>query len=81
MVDIDDGYAGFTRARLLEAFEKIQHPLSWRYHIDSRVREADIAVTEAAIAYFTATTAKFWRIGNTDLFHVVAQGYNEGPAA
>lgn len=70
---------GFTLEQLDAAFLKVRTEGDWRAPIDAIIDEADRAVVEAAVVYFTATEAMFTSAGEGKL-HVMAVGYRMGPA-
>lgn len=73
---------GYTKEQLIAAFDKVKNKEHWKNPIDSFCNSNDVAVTYAAIEYFTGTEAKFDYLGLVDGNHmlkVYADGYRLGP--
>jgi len=76
-----------THSELKAAFDKVCNSQDWKAPIAARVKADDVAITVAAIEYFTATTADILeydthgnRIVPKGQFLISSIGYRRGPA-
>jgi hypothetical protein len=67
----------YTDEQLHAAFEKVKNPTHWKDPIEAVIDDADIAIVEAAIIYFTGTVPEFFH--EKGQCYVVADGYRAGP--
>ncbi len=74
-----DGYLGFTREDLTEAFERVSHPDDWRGPIWSIIKPEEVDVTRAAVTFFVGAAPVIARM-SPHHFVVVSDGYRNGPA-
>lgn len=76
----------YTQEQLEEAFNKVKSPSHWKNPINRIIEAKDKNVVAAAIMHFTATTAYFEKLPNTNevnkdmWLRVKAAGYRMGPA-
>lgn len=73
-------FKGFTEQQLDAAFNKVADPRDWRNPIYEVVDRDVVAVTVAAIEFFTATTVRVKDLDWNDEFMVHSVGYRMGPA-
>ena len=70
---------GYEIAVLEAAFDEVCDRADWKAPIKSIVRSEDLAVTIAAIAFYTATSTSV-DVSSYDRFVVNSVGYRAGPA-
>lgn len=73
-------YKGFTKGELDAAFDAVKNPTDWRAAILARVAYEALAVTVAAIEFFTATEVSVSRDLSAGGYKVYSIGYRAGPA-
>lgn len=73
-------FKGFSEEQLDAAFGKVADPRDWRNPIYEVVDRDVVAVTVAAIEFFTATTVTVKDLDWNDEFMVQSVGYRMGPA-
>ena len=71
-------YHGYTEAELQEAFKAVRGP-DWRDPINALIVADDLAVTQAAIVFYTATQPAAYQFLE-GYYLVTATGYRAGPA-
>lgn len=73
---------GYGEEALKKAFGAVCDPDDWRGPISALVKGEAIAVTVAAIQFYTATTPKVETVYKTDtiFFKITSEGYRNGPA-
>ncbi len=70
----------YTHAELETAFEAVEDLDHWKAPIDTMIPKADLAITKAAVIFYTATEVTVDHVGPTHLA-ISAPGYWAGPAA
>lgn len=77
----EDEFTGwYTREQLGAAFDKVKNPNHWKNPIDAYCHEDEVDMVREAVDFFTATVPEFWRLGQTSVMRVTAEGYYLGPA-
>ena len=72
-------HKGYTRKVLSDAFDRVAVPGDWKAPINAIIPAEDQDVVQAAIEFFTATSARFVQLSGTTV-QVIATGYRMGPA-
>ena len=58
-MDNQVAYEGYTTKQLKQAFEKVQNKTNWKLPVYGIVLGTDIAITKAAIIFYTGSIPKF----------------------
>ncbi len=66
---------GYTRQDLNEAFNVVKNPQNYKKRIDAYCHAEQVDVVDVAVSFFTGSAATFYRVGNTEFYHVTAPGY------
>ena len=72
-------FAGFTKKKLSDAFDKVPFPTGdWKDPIFCRIKKEHLNAVNAAIFYFTGSEADIWKDEKDDwedMYFVKAEGY------
>jgi len=75
----DERIGGYTQEQLQAAFTAVADPADWRAEIVAWVRRDQLAVTIAAVEFYTATKMQVLA-DDGDWFKLHSVGYRKGPA-
>lgn len=70
---------GYSHRALKEAFEAVCQPHDWKGPISAIITADKLAITEAAIMFFTATETQGFPLVD-GRYRIRARGYRNGPA-
>lgn len=66
---------GYAREQLEAAFKKVQNPKNWKLAVSGIIDEKDVALTSAAIAFFTGSAMDVTQKFKNGRVRIWAAGY------
>jgi len=77
--EIETLFGTFTRGQMQAAFDKVRDKDDWRAPIVAIIHESNLAVTRAAVQFFTGTLLTLKSKSDRGFCVVMATGFKNGP--